>query len=182
MPAILYVLLAAAWVSWMAPFLLLRPKSVQPVRLDRRARWGMVLEGVAYWLCWASAFWKHAPEPWRIAAAIPVFAAGVWLAWTAVRTLGSKWRMDAGLNADHELVVSGPYRFIRHPIYASMLCMLLGTGLALTPLYLLVIAVALFIAGTEIRVRVEDSLLASRFPDQFREYRAHVAAYIPFVR
>jgi protein-S-isoprenylcysteine O-methyltransferase Ste14 len=169
-------------VAWMAPFLRLKRNRDRPARVDRRARWGIGLQSAAYCICWVSPFWLHPPELWRMAVALPAFAAGVWLSWTAVPALGSQWRIDAGLNADHELVRIGPYRFIRHPIYASMLCMLLGTGIAVSPLYLLGIALALFIAGTEIRVRVEDSLLESRFADRFREYRAQVAAYVPFVR
>jgi protein-S-isoprenylcysteine O-methyltransferase Ste14 len=179
---LLFCILVPAWATWMLPFLLLKRNRQRPAQVDRRARWGFVLQAAGYFLCWVSPFWNRPPEPWRVAAAVPAFAAGVWLAWTALRALGRQWRIDAGLNADHELVRSGPYRFIRHPIYDSMLCMLLGTGLAATPLYLLGIAVALFVAGTEIRVRVEDSLLESRFGGRFREYRAQVAAYLPLVR
>lgn len=90
--------------------------------------------------------------------------------------------MDAALNSDHQLVTSGPYRFVRHPIYASMFSILLGTGFMITSKWLFIAAVALFIAGTEIRVRIEESLLGSRFGDEFVSYRSRVAAYIPFVR
>jgi protein-S-isoprenylcysteine O-methyltransferase Ste14 len=44
------------------------------------------------------------------------------------------------------------------------------------------VSLALFLAGTEIRVRTEDRLLASRFPDAFRDYRRKVPAYLPFLR
>jgi protein-S-isoprenylcysteine O-methyltransferase Ste14 len=44
------------------------------------------------------------------------------------------------------------------------------------------ISLALFIAGTEIRVHTEDGLLASRFGDRFLEYKKRVPAYLPFVR
>ena len=63
-----------------------------------------------------------------------------------------------------------------------MLCILLGTGVLLTSLPLFLTSIVLFTVGTEIRVRVEDALLASRFGDQFRDYRRSVAAYIPFIR
>jgi len=78
--------------------------------------------------------------------------------------------------------MTGPYRVIRHPIYASMLCVLLGTGFMITPLWLLSVSFLVFVAGTEIRVRLEDRLLASHFGDQFRQYKSNVAAYIPFVK
>ena len=104
------------------------------------------------------------------------------LSWTSTRALGRHLRFDAALNPDHELVRSGPYRVVRHPIYASMLCLLLGTGFLATPIPLLLAAIAIFICGTEIRVRVEDRLLDTQFGVEFRSYQRGVAAYVPFVR
>jgi protein-S-isoprenylcysteine O-methyltransferase Ste14 len=52
----------------------------------------------------------------------------------------------------------------------------------ITPLWLLLLAVLVFLVGTEIRVRVEDRLLSSRFAERFREYERSVSAYIPFLR
>ena len=100
-----------------------------------------------------------------------------------MRALGQHWRLDAGLNADHELVRAGPYRVVRHPIYTSMFCMLLGTGLVLaTPLPLLLPSLLMLAIGTEIRVRTEEKLLASQFGEQFLDYRRRVPAYIPFLK
>jgi protein-S-isoprenylcysteine O-methyltransferase Ste14 len=79
-------------------------------------------------------------------------------------------------------VQSGAYRRLRHPIYTSMFCLLLATGFLFTPILLLLIAICVFIAGTEIRVRIEDALLLSRFGEQFREYQHAVFAYVPFIR
>ena len=100
----------------------------------------------------------------------------------AARALGGQWRIDAGLNPAHQLVRSGAYRVVRLPIYTSMFCMLLGTGFMITPFPLLLLAILLFIIGTEIRVRIEDALLASRFGDEFRDYQRAVSAYIPYVK
>jgi protein-S-isoprenylcysteine O-methyltransferase Ste14 len=104
------------------------------------------------------------------------------LSWTAARALGKHLRLDAALSADHQLIRSGPYRIIRHPIYASMFCLLLGTGFVITPLPLLLLAIALMVAGTEIRARIEDRLLAAGFADDFRVYRQQVSSYIPYLR
>jgi protein-S-isoprenylcysteine O-methyltransferase Ste14 len=60
--------------------------------------------------------------------------------------------------------------------------MLLCTLLVLTPWQWMPLALAAFVLGTEIRVRAEDRLLASRFGDRFREYQRSVPAYIPLVR
>jgi protein-S-isoprenylcysteine O-methyltransferase Ste14 len=104
------------------------------------------------------------------------------LAWAAARHLGKQWRYEAALSEDHELIQSGPYGWIRHPIYASMLGLMLSTGFAWTWWPLFVAGVIFFVAGTEIRVRAEDRLLAERFQDSFSVYRSRVHAYIPLLR
>jgi len=185
MPAYAYTILAIAWFVWMTPFLLLYAKrsTGRAAKLDRRARWGMLPIAVAYALVWQGSFWTRSPEPWRIVIPLLLFVAAGVLSWTSTRALGRQWRLDAGLNTDHELVRSGPYRVVRHPIYTSMFCMLLGTGLVLaTPLALLLPSILLLALGTEIRVRIEDRLLASRFGEQFLDYQRRVSAYIPFLK
>lgn len=178
------VLLLSGWVIWVVPFALARKRSGTPaaVQVDRRARWGILLEGFAYGLVWFGDFWKRPTSDARVAGAALLFAVGAALAWGGTRALGKQWRIDAGLSADHDLVRSGPYRIVRHPIYASMLAMLLGTGLLITPWPRLGAALLLFLAGTEIRVRIEDALLASRFGAPALEFQRRVSAYIPFVR
>ena len=169
----------------MTPFVLRYAKrnTGQLAKLDRRARWGMLFIAVAYALVWQGSFWTRSPGPWRIAISALFFVFASALSWTSTRALGRHWRLDAGLDSDHELVRPGPYRVVRHPIYTSMLCMLLGTGLLLaTPLPLLLPSVLLLALGTEIRVRIEDRLLASRFGDQFRDYQRRVPAYIPYLK
>jgi protein-S-isoprenylcysteine O-methyltransferase Ste14 len=104
------------------------------------------------------------------------------LAWAATRHLGKQWRYKAALSQDHKLIQTGPYRLIRHPIYASMLGMLLATLAAWTWWPLALASVIVFLAGTEIRIRAEESLLASHFGASFTAYRARTSAYIPFLR
>jgi protein-S-isoprenylcysteine O-methyltransferase Ste14 len=180
-PAYVYGILAAGWLAWVAPFFLIKRGSAAPQTLDRRARWGIILEGVAYSILWQNSFWTRSPRPWQIALGIGFLVLAAVLSWTSARTLGRQWRLDAGLNADHQLVQSGAYRVVRHPIYTSMLCLLLGTGFLITPMLVLLLSSVLFIVGTEIRVRIEDALLAERFGDAFREYQRKVPAYVPFL-
>jgi protein-S-isoprenylcysteine O-methyltransferase Ste14 len=63
-----------------------------------------------------------------------------------------------------------------------MLGMLLATGAAWTWWPMTVAALLFFLAGTEIRIRAEDRLLAARFQGEFAEYKAHTRAYLPFLR
>jgi protein-S-isoprenylcysteine O-methyltransferase Ste14 len=181
MPAFAYGILVAGWLIWMTPFLLAKRNS-QPRELDRRARWGILLVAIAYSILGQNKFWERSIPGWRIALSIIFFLLAGLLSWTGVRALGRQWRIDAGLSSNHELIMSGPYRLVRHPIYTSMLCVLCGTGLLITPLPFLLLSVLVFAIGTEIRVRIEDRLLVSRFGDRFRDYQRNVPAYIPFLR
>jgi protein-S-isoprenylcysteine O-methyltransferase Ste14 len=113
--------------------------------------------------------------------AVACFAAGSALSWAAARALGRHWRIEAGLNTDHELVQHGIYGVVRHPIYTSMFLVVVGTGLILGPLYLLPVSGLLYVVGTFIRVRFEESLLAERFGEEFWEYRRGVGAYLPML-
>jgi protein-S-isoprenylcysteine O-methyltransferase Ste14 len=182
MPAYAYTILVVGWLLWMAPFLFVLRSRKPAKKLDRRARWGIVIVAVGYSLLWQGKFWERHPQSWQIGLAIVFFLLASLLSWTGSRALGRQWRIDAGLSSDHKLIMAGPYRFVRHPIYTSMLCVLLATGFVVTPLRLFLAALILFIVGTEIRVRIEDRLLASQFGDTFQEYRRRVPAYIPFIK
>lgn len=182
MPAYLFGVLAAGWATWMAPFFLIKKEGAKAQTLDRRARWGIFVQGIGFAILWMNNYFARSPSLARITASVGFLALGGLLSWTSARTLGRQWRFDAGLNPDHELVQSGAYRFVRHPIYASMLCMLLGTGFLVTPMLALLAALVFCLIGLEIRVRIEDALLASRFGDAFRDYQRRVPAYLPFLR
>jgi|SRR5581483_9807705 len=178
------LLLAPAWLLWFAPFVLAhrRGGSKVPQTVDRRARWGIALQGLSFALVWFRLFWIYRPSPVRVGIGIALLCAAILLSWTGARTLGRQWRVDAGLNVDHELVRTGPYRLVRHPIYSSMLALMLGTASLLSRPSVLFVATLVHIAGTEIRVRTEDHLLAARFGAAFETFRREVPAYLPFVR
>jgi protein-S-isoprenylcysteine O-methyltransferase Ste14 len=182
MPLYAYGILTAGWLAWMARFLIVQRNREHAQKVDRRARWGILLEVIGYALLWQNHFWERPLPLWRLALSLLFFTLASVLSWTAVPALGRQWRIDAALSSDHQLVTTGPYGVVRHPIYTSMLCMLLGTGFMITPLRTLLVASLIFTVGTEIRVRVEDELLAARFGEQFLAYRRSVPAYVPFLR
>jgi protein-S-isoprenylcysteine O-methyltransferase Ste14 len=182
MPAYAYAILVAGWLLWMTPFVLIKRSRHPAKHIDPRARWGVVIVAIGYSLLWQGKFWLRHPQSWQIIFAIVFFALGILLSWTSTRALGRQWRIDAGLSYDHELIMAGPYRFVRHPIYTSMLCVLLATGFVVTPLPLFLLAIVVFVFGTEIRVHIEDNLLASQFGETFHQYQQNVPAYIPFLK
>jgi protein-S-isoprenylcysteine O-methyltransferase Ste14 len=175
-----YVILIAGWIAGGSAFLS-RRRAGHARKIDKRARWGILLEGIGFALVWQGRFWERDPG-WRLIPAVLLFSLAAVLSWTSITALGQHWRIDAGLNPDHQLVRSGPYSIVRHPIYASMLCLLMGAGLLLAPWALLLAAVVLFVIGTEIRVRIEDRLLAAQFGEEFATYKSSVRAYIPWLR
>jgi protein-S-isoprenylcysteine O-methyltransferase Ste14 len=184
-PVIRLIILPVLWILWGIPFSLNRARGQgKAVQIDRHARFGILLVAAGFMIACTHRpeVWSSPVELWRVVVGIAFGAAALALVWKAVGNLGRQWRVDAGLNADHELVQTGAYRVVRHPIYLSMLC-LLALDIALVgTLPGWPIAIALGIAGTEIRVRVEDGLLRERFGLKFTEWQKRVPAYLPFVR
>ena len=171
------------WAAWAYPFILRAPhRQKRPsITVAGPTRLGLLLECAAIAIA-LNIRMPGAPGPARILASMVCGPIGVVLAWTAVTHLGKQFRIHAGLYEDHELVRTGPYAVVRHPIYASLLAMLLCTLLLLTPWPWALVSLAIFVAGTEIRVHSEERLLASRFGEAFHDYRRQVPAYVPFVR
>lgn len=177
--------LMVSWFSWGYPFIFRAPHRQKRQSVSRvwPTRAGLLLEGVAIFLAFAFRLPPHSPPGvGRVLASLVLGPIAAVLAFTAVRHLGRQFRIHAGLYHDHELVRTGPYALVRHPIYTSLLAILLATLLLLTPWRWIAVSVACFLAGTEIRVRTEDALLASRFGGEFADYRRAVSAYVPFVR
>ena len=172
MPGYAYFIVAAGWLFWFLPFPLTGWTRSAPQTRDARARWGVLLQVIAYVLLGLGRFWELRPAAWRVGLSVIFLGLAILLSWTSTRALGKHLRFDAALSAGHELVQSGAYGFLRHPIYSSMLC----------PAIRFVPAILIFLVGTEIRMRIEDKLLADGFGDQFCQYRNKVSAYVPFVR
>jgi protein-S-isoprenylcysteine O-methyltransferase Ste14 len=177
-----FVIVIGGLVLWLTPFFLTGWGDSTLQRIDRRARWGMLLEFGAVGLMLASCLWAGPPQPWRVVASVVWFGLATLLSATATRALGRHLRFDAAIGTEHELVRQGPYRLVRHPIYTSVLCALWGIGFMGASPLLFGVATVACLAGTEIRVWTEDRLLAARFGEQFREYRRSTRAYVPFLR
>ncbi|HTZ50180.1 MAG TPA: isoprenylcysteine carboxylmethyltransferase family protein [Spirochaetia bacterium] len=113
------------------------------------------------------------------AAGAALCVIGLALALWARTSLGTNWSGSPAAKEGHELVTSGPYGVIRHPIYTGMLTMMLGTALiAGAPGLLVLVAFSAIVAY---RVRVEERLMQQLFPGTYREYRGRTRALIPFV-
>ena len=181
MPFYVYLVIAAGIALWFYPFVPAHQKTSDATVVNRTSRWGVLLQFAAFTLLWQGQFWMRPLSWWRLAVSILLFALAIALSWTSSRALAGQLRVDAALGADHHLVRSGPYALVRNPIYTSMLLVILATGITLTPWQLFGLALVLFLIGTEVRVRTEETLLASRFGEEFESYKREVPAYLPFL-
>jgi protein-S-isoprenylcysteine O-methyltransferase Ste14 len=177
--------LVLCWIAWSLVFL--RPrKQAQGQKKAVRApasRWGIFLVALGFACTWAYVKPKGFEKPAPSLVASMILAPGaVWLALAATRHLGKQWRYEAALSVDHELIMTGPYSRLRHPIYASMLAMLVATLLAWTWWPMAIGSLVFFLTGTEIRVHAEERLLGERFGEEYAAYRKRTRAYIPFLR
>ncbi len=185
-------LVMACWVIFLGTFAVrVRRVQIRERTREGSAMWGMVLQFLCYVGIWLpplqrAQFSPILPMP-RIAeyvvAVVTVALAGtsIWLVDAASRTLGKQWGLVARLVEEHTLVTSGPYRWVRNPIYAGMLGLLLATGLALSRWEVLIPAVLAFVVGTVIRIRSEERLLRQAFGPRFEDYARRVPALIPGV-
>ena len=97
-------------------------------------------------------------------------AARVWL--------GGNWSGMVTLKQDHELIRSGPYRWVRHPIYTGLLLRILGSAIALGEWRGLV-ALALVAVAFLRKIAIEERFLAEQFGAAYARYRAEVPALVP---
>jgi len=176
--------LVVMWLIWLYPFIRKRfdGSNRKANVMAHSANWGLVLESAGIACAWF--WWPNTPLPGlvRIIPSMILAPLATFFGWLAVRHLGKQLRIFAGLYPDHELVRTGPYAVVRHPVYASMFLMMIATGLLFARWPMLLLAVVLYVAGTEIRIHVEEGLLRSRFGDEFENYRRRVPAYLPFLR
>jgi protein-S-isoprenylcysteine O-methyltransferase Ste14 len=104
------------------------------------------------------------------------FAFSIW----ARFVIAANWSSDVQLKRDHELIVEGPYRWVRHPIYTGVLLMFAGTALAIGE-WRGVLALALAAGAFWRKLRLEEAVMRRQFGEAYVDYAARVPALIPFV-
>ena len=181
------ILVFLSWIVFGLIFLLRKkPPKVEEAKRASVAKWGIALQGCGFALVGSihRAYWWPFPasRPCETAlAALAVVLAFASTAWClrAVQTLGKQWTYEARVIAGHELITQGPYSIVRNPIYLGMFGLMVATGLAFTTWWALLLAVLLFLAGNQIRIRAEEQLLREAFGPQFDDYARRVPAFFP---
>jgi protein-S-isoprenylcysteine O-methyltransferase Ste14 len=109
-----------------------------------------------------------------------VQSASLLLAVWARRHLGSNWSASVRIAEDHQLIRTGPYRVLRHPIYTAMLGMFLGTAIASSQYHAL-LGLALLVAAYLRKTRLEEQILRGTFGVEYDAYRRQTWALVPLL-
>jgi protein-S-isoprenylcysteine O-methyltransferase len=105
---------------------------------------------------------------------------GVALAIWARRILGTNWSDMVVQKKNHKNIKTGPYRLIRHPIYAGFLGLFLGSVMTIGQLRG-VVFMGLILPGIYLKARWEEKLLSAAFPNEYPAYKKSTKALIPFL-
>jgi protein-S-isoprenylcysteine O-methyltransferase Ste14 len=114
------------------------------------------------------------------AAALALEWGGVAFAIWAREHLGRMWSGTVTIKEEHRLIRTGPYRYVRHPIYTGILFGVLGVALARGSLAGL-LALPLFVLGFVRKMVLEERFMMAQFGDEYRAYRRETRALIPFI-
>ena len=178
------------WIVFAIGFLLLKRRQKQnEQKKNKLAMIGMMLEGVGFAFVFTvrrEPFTNIFQMNSSIQILLTIFSgilaiASVWLGLSAVKTLGKQWNIKAQIIEGHELITTGPYKIVRHPIYSALFGLLIVTGYSMTLLWAFIIAIVFYFIGTIFRTRVEEQLLIQHFGDQYEKYKKKVPAIIPYI-
>ena len=118
-------------------------------------------------------------EAWRAGLGLALFALGLGSAIWARVNLGRNWGTPMTQKVEPELVTSGPYHLVRHPIYSGILLAGVGTAVALSWQWLIVVGLAggYFVYAAT----VEERYLAEQFPDTYPAYKRATKMLLPLI-
>jgi len=114
-----------------------------------------------------------------LAAAILCICGVSFCVW-ARAVIGRNWSGTITLTENHELIVRGPYRLVRHPIYTGLLAMVIGTWIELGHLAGMIGVILVFVS-LWIKLSDEEEVMLKQFPQDYPAYRQRVKRIIPFV-
>lgn len=168
------------WVIWG-----MRTKPVQQREQVSSRLSYVLLTFAAYYLMFAGDVPREylrsslfTPRLWTNAAGVAITIAGIAFAMWARVYLGGNWSSSVTVKVGHELVRSGPYRLVRHPIYTGLISALLGTAIVRHQVRG-VIAVVLAYLGFKIKSKIEERAMINTFGAQYDEYSRATGAIIP---
>jgi protein-S-isoprenylcysteine O-methyltransferase Ste14 len=184
---IFWLLLCLFWVA--TEIMLTRKTSganSHITEIEQRSQWFLWLAltsglGLAFWfkaLAWASIPIAYLP---RQGLALVLFAAGLSIRCFAIAKLGQFFTTHVTIHNEHELIKTGPYRWLRHPAYTGLLLALAAAGLAMgDAVALLVLIIPAFFAF-RFRIAIEEKMLQEKFGDAYLDYSKTTWKVLPWV-
>ena len=166
------------WLYWLvAAFSMKRGR----VQWSRELRIRAVLVVLVIVLVRLGVFRGHGvdSDPWRAAVGLVLFALGLGFAVWARVHIARNWGTPMTQKDEPELVTSGPYGLVRHPIYSGILVAGLGTAVALSWVWLAaVILPGIFFIYS---ATVEERYLTEQFPDEYPAYKRSTKMLVPYI-
>jgi protein-S-isoprenylcysteine O-methyltransferase Ste14 len=169
---------AAFWIYWLvAAFSMKRGR--QAWSRQFRIRIPLVILVILFSRVGAFRSNRLATDPLREGIGLVLFAMGLAFAIWARLHIGRNWGTPMSQKKDPELVTSGPYHLVRHPIYSGILVAGIGTAVALSWAWLIVVALVgiYFVYGAT----VEERYLTKEFPETYPAYRRSTKMLVPFI-
>ncbi|HYA06944.1 MAG TPA: isoprenylcysteine carboxylmethyltransferase family protein [Xanthobacteraceae bacterium] len=179
---------AVLWLAWLG-YWLVAARNVKATR-RRESATSFLLNRAFVAIGAVLLVLRHPPLHWLEQRFVPPTMAAYWLGFLMVAAglafavwarvyLGRNWSGTVTVKQGHELIRTGPYGLVRHPIYSGLLLALLGTTIAIGEWRGLLGFVAIA-AGFLIKIRTEERFMGETFGDAYAHYRAEVPALIPF--
>lgn len=129
---------------------------------------------VEYLLVWRTVSWPFFVSGWAVALL------SIYLRRSAIAALGPFWSLHVEIRETHKLVRDGPFRWIRHPVYSSMILEILSIGLLLRSWVTMLFVYTAFLPTLLARVWIEEKTLIEKFGDAYLQYRRQVPAILPY--
>lgn len=115
----------------------------------------------------------------RALVVLALMLAAIWLFDSSSRTMGKNWSLVARTRSDHNLVQSGPFALVRHPIYVALFLFMVAMAIAYGHTRNLLVGIPVFAFGTWMRIRHEERLLREMFGSEYDAYAARVKRFVP---
>ena len=131
------------------------------------------------WSALAWRLWPTSLAAYWVGVALVIAGLG-FAVWARVH-LGGNWSGTVTVKQGHELIRSGPYAYVRHPIYTGLITALLGTTVASGTVHA-AIGLAIIVASFVRKLGTEEDFMRETFPGEYQRYSAEVPALIPFTR
>ena len=98
----------------------------------------------------------------------------------AIAALGKFWSLHVEIREHHQFVQTGPFRWVRHPTYFSMILELVAAGLILNAWCALLVVALVFVPALILRLRLEEAALVEKFGERYRAYQRSTPALVPY--